>query len=139
MIVLILVIKHMSPGKFPITVRAWWVLLIDLKMHNKFIDKNHCIFTLLRNLWQLAYTMSSHSNKRKVPKIKLVPEAQLRETNNWKVLFPLIIMGRDTFWWYWSQEKIPACVSSRLIAPNGWKKKHVKKIANKWICLKLTN
>ena len=34
------------------------------------------------------------TNKGIVPEVKLVPEAQLRDTNNREVLFPLATMGR---------------------------------------------
>ena len=38
--------------------------------------------------------LTEDAYKEIIPKVKLVPEAKPRDTNNWVALFPLSILGR---------------------------------------------
>ena len=49
-------------------------------------------------LWQMdKIFLKLHINKEIIPEVKLVPEAQPRDTNNQGVLTPLATVGLNTF------------------------------------------
>ena len=52
------------------------------------------IIVSARNRQYNIVTLSIQNNKGIIPKVKLVPEAKPRDTNNQVVLFPLSILGR---------------------------------------------
>ena len=44
-------------------------------------------------LWTILAERAEDNNKGIIPKVKLVPEAKLRDTNNRVVFFPLSVLG----------------------------------------------
>ena len=55
------------------------------------------IIVSARNRQYHIVTLSFQNNKGIIPKVKLVPEAKPRDTNNQVVLFPLSILGSKHF------------------------------------------
>ena len=55
------------------------------------------IIVSARNLQYNNDTLSFQNNKGIIPKVKLVPEAKPRDTNDRVVLFPLSILGSEYF------------------------------------------